>query len=710
MVDVRNAVAVARVMELTEYDVRAAGLNGTPLDLFLGREAVLTEAATLQSRAAALSVTAAAVPYLTRTGATELVSAVERVALTAYHVPQDCGLPNWLNVKCGLVLVDRWTKLVQQSGVSLAERPQLLAKLRQVSAAVFSSKALCCPEATAVAARGEERRRLGELMGPLNVDEDLPHNVEFTTALEIAQDTLRLILKRFCWLYRVEVIEGDGNCYYRAVVRALTPHVPRDFEDSFSLQLRQQVNDERQLTASTELKELSEFEVTDESDHKTMAVAGVWADHVQIAKVAAYLGRRIWLLRCDDAELKMSDAGQLIPSEHYQIGPESGSALAPIVLYYQASPGHFETLVEAEQPTMQEAIKAADVSLLSVCDCFFRFETAQNGVEQMSERRRDFMLPFEVRQSIGAELQETLNVLSRQLVQFRDVVRSRFRLEEAKSDKAYPLFGELVEQLAADAGGRISGDLLGPLQQLSDRLVLHKIVGGDTMMGRMGMGDPYRAMGMPTAGQYDGRPNSSFSAVTRAPSMYDGRFDDADDEDDAWPVGMYSPNVKRKIITPEKRPSVISAPQEDKKPSRLSSPAVPDSSDENKAEPRARRHGIAEKASDLLESDDVQAEEWEPLLLQNVTGNRLMLEVRGITMSQAALKTFFSAIAMLTASKKLRVGIHLQIVECRLDDDCCTVLLKPPRNLSLVSLERCTFNAPEFGLRFSVKQHLAVKV
>ncbi len=120
----------------------------------------------------------------------------------------------------------------------------------------------------------------------------------------------------------------------------------------------------------------------------------------------------------------------------------------------------------------------------------------------------------------------------------------------------------------------------------------------------------------------------------------------------------------------------------------------------------------AESASDLLESDDVTIEEWEPLLLKAAGSapQKVMLEVHGIAISPQALRVCFEAIAKLSNAKLLKAAVHLQITGCRLDDDCCSILLKPPRNLSFISLEKCTFNLPKFEMRFKVKQHLAIKV
>ena len=124
------------------------------------------------------------------------------------------------------------------------------------------------------------------------------------------------------------MIEGDGNCFFRAVIKGLTPFIPRDHEDSRSLELRKLVNSLEKVVAS-----VKEFEVEDESDTNTMSKAGVWADHIQIAKVATFLNRQIWLMRCDDKQLQMEEDGTLKPVDIYKVGPESKEE--PILLYYQ---------------------------------------------------------------------------------------------------------------------------------------------------------------------------------------------------------------------------------------------------------------------------------------------------------------------------------------------------------------------------------------
>jgi hypothetical protein len=66
------------------------------------------------------------------------------------------------------------------------------------------------------------------------VEDNLPDNLDFMSSLEIAQNVFREILLE-SYRYEVELIEGDGNCFFRAVIRGLTPHVNQfDFDFFFS--------------------------------------------------------------------------------------------------------------------------------------------------------------------------------------------------------------------------------------------------------------------------------------------------------------------------------------------------------------------------------------------------------------------------------------------------------------------------------------------
>jgi len=46
----------------------------------------------------------------------------------------------------------------------------------------------------------------------------------------------------------------------------------------------------------------------------------VWADHIQVQKLAAVLERPIWLILYDDIQLQRDMDGNLIPGRDYNIG------------------------------------------------------------------------------------------------------------------------------------------------------------------------------------------------------------------------------------------------------------------------------------------------------------------------------------------------------------------------------------------------------
>jgi hypothetical protein len=363
----------------------------------------------------------------------------------------------------------------------------------------------------------------------------------------------------------------------------------------------------------------------------------------------------------------------------------------------------------------------------------------------MSAQLRDYLVPYEVRESIRSEIPGTADVLSKQLATFRSLLSKRFKVADVASDKAYSLFGELAERLDQDARAGPGDDSFGPLQQLADRLLLHKSMSSYGTATNYGAGAGFGAgaMGYGAGGGMGlGRDMMGVGGMgmgggmSALGTMRSGMADDYMSDDERWPVGMYSPTTAtRSRSEPPRQPSVTSLPQPDKKPLQFQPPAVAEyvggphtgsimragfgANDNNNSPDNVppvearqvvrRRVGMAaESASELLVSDDVTMEEWEPLLLKaplNGTGKqKVILEVRGIPISQQALKVCFEAIAKLTLSKQLKAPVHLSIVDCRLNDDCCCILLKPPRNLSFISLDKCTFNLPVFEMRFKVKQ------
>ncbi len=661
-------------------EVRRAGLSGVPLSLFLGeRVSLLDEASDLAMRAAVIPVSASSssssslLSFLVDSSVDQCVDLLERCCVSSYT----SEYPNWVNVKNALLVVDSvWSKLAVSS-VPVKERLRVVTKLKSVKARLFSSKNLRAPSAERVAARLEERRKHEGLLGG-GISEDSPRNIEFQVALEVAQDTLRMVLRGLCWMYKMETIEGDGNCFFRAVVRALAPHVPRDHEDMLSLQLRKMVNDEKQLVSSQEIKELSAFEETDETDSKSMVRAGVWADHIQIAKTASLLGRKVLLLRCDDPELRMGEDGLLSPSEHYAIG----SATAPaIYLYYQSSPGHFETLISSEERSMTESLNEQTPSLLHVCDCFFRLESAQSRLEDERSRARSLGVSTQ-------QQQQGANTLLSQIVQFQEMVRQRFVVEQWRNDKLWHLFGELAESLVRDAKYSTG---FGPLQMLIERARSFSL---------------YEQAVLAQQQQQQQQYPPPLVAASRA----------SDFEDDPWPIGMYSPTTTQ--LKSDKRfldddddtvEAAEAAAAARRKPAVNPSLSTPLPASPAKPEPvSAVGNAQLSEASKLLQSDATLEVEWEQLLLSLVSSSFKELSARSITVSKNALLSLFAAISRLSETKKLKMSLHLSLEGCVLKDDVCEVLLKLPRNLSLVVLSKCNISEL-YKIKFNVKQSIQVK-
>lgn len=106
-------------------------------------------------------------------------------------------------------------------------------------------------------------------------------------------------------------ILGDGNCFYRSLVRSILDKCPAELQEELSMVMRKFLNPKvlfTNFTANVQEQEkdlqFSAFQVEGESDSKTMRNAGKWADHVQNLKASAYLDRPIFLIRFDDIGVK----------------------------------------------------------------------------------------------------------------------------------------------------------------------------------------------------------------------------------------------------------------------------------------------------------------------------------------------------------------------------------------------------------------------
>jgi hypothetical protein len=87
------------------------------------------------------------------------------------------------------------------------------------------------------------------------------------------------------------------------VIKFLWPSCPADFEEKYSLTLRRLLNQDNSSEPSKPEDPLRAFEEEGVTDTETMLKPGVWADHLQVVKLAAFLNRPVWLLRHDDSSL-----------------------------------------------------------------------------------------------------------------------------------------------------------------------------------------------------------------------------------------------------------------------------------------------------------------------------------------------------------------------------------------------------------------------
>ena len=82
--------------------------------------------------------------------------------------------------------------------------------------------------------------------------------------------------------------------------------------------------------------------------------------------------------------------------------------------------------------------------------------------------------------------------------------------------------------------------------------------------------------------------------------------------------------------------------------------------------------------------------------------------MENITVTAESLAALMLAATRLGQNKKLKSALHMKLSSCVLSDECCTMLLKPARPVSLVVLKGCKFNNALFDIKFNVKQHIQI--
>lgn len=136
--------------------------------------------------------------------------------------------------------------------------------------------------------------------------------------------------------WAISDVRGDGNCFFRSLVRALfraaIPSVSASGSDDVEGSLAQYLREE-----TDKMKIYQDYVAADEGDQRVMGQPGVWADAVQVAKASQYLEVPIHVVRCDDPGLRFnSDSGEITPSPLYQYGNNFDEP--PFVLLYDPFP------------------------------------------------------------------------------------------------------------------------------------------------------------------------------------------------------------------------------------------------------------------------------------------------------------------------------------------------------------------------------------
>lgn len=139
-------------------------------------------------------------------------------------------------------------------------------------------------------------------------------------------------------------VEGDGNCFYRAVIKCFWSNVSGSAESRLAQAVRTALNappSKKNDSSESTVDPYADFTIKEETDGKTMATAGVWADHVQVKKTADFLSRPIWIIRHDDSALRIKCKTSELewdvsPGNEYKVMPEGATqqTMPPLVLFF----------------------------------------------------------------------------------------------------------------------------------------------------------------------------------------------------------------------------------------------------------------------------------------------------------------------------------------------------------------------------------------
>eukprot|EP01103_Thecamoeba_quadrilineata_P001023 TRINITY_DN10901_c0_g1_i1.p1 TRINITY_DN10901_c0_g1~~TRINITY_DN10901_c0_g1_i1.p1 ORF type:complete len:592 (-),score=117.17 TRINITY_DN10901_c0_g1_i1:105-1880(-) len=331
----------------------------------------------------------------------------------SYQPLQDVTVPNWPSILTALQTIINtynWIKSVNAKWFTEVEFARVTSTLKFLATFIFNSKDFRYPSSSQT-----------KIESPPFFNQFIP-SIPSTdlSPSSFSQHSFKKILSLLG--YVVDEVSGDGNCFFRAVVKSAVSNVSQPWENYLSLVLRQRTNpgNANRLMADGQPQDYPyrEFTITNLNDSMIMSVPGTWADHVQVKKLADVLKVCFLLVMFDDKELHLSHTGLLIPGPDYHVGSiedqkssETSTAYSvgekPLVtdpkslyIHFCPSPGHYDSLRPPKIGGFQALLNsppppsslgyltqelASQPSYLAICQTYFFI---QKQVDELVKSRK----------------------------------------------------------------------------------------------------------------------------------------------------------------------------------------------------------------------------------------------------------------------------------------------------------------------------------
>jgi len=570
------------------------------------------------------------------------------------------SLPNWPGMyncfqslrKISSSIRNEATKT--HGGLSVEEANGIANKIQIVKCFLFNS-----PEAHK-SIQPTETEPLGFEITPFLQKADFELMIEFFSTADYVMDAFKKIVVDHT-PYKIIKVDGDGNCFFRAVIKHEYPSISRMWEDTLSLGLRKRLNmgieKDLQARGKGEQYHFHGFVIENVNDSLTMAKAGVWADHVQVEKLSLMLKRPIELFTFDDVALRMNRQGKLSPGKDYLIG--SNFEGQPISLYYTPSPGHYEVIALPQPPEKQTSIDEdlaqlehaiqttpspyTDVPARLLCNTYFRLEAEVALIEEIS--KTNWLTAREIKQAIDAELYERADQFFRNFARYCKIIGQlgvQYMIAYMESKPDFNLHTEILFTLLEPGPDAIES----PLPKLSSRV------------------SAVRPAGVLSTAQRWSASNPTIPSSTSPPKSY------------STPQAPPPPPPPTKAAPPpETRPNTVmtTSPLLHAAFSHTPKPGVPS---------QAYYTLPPAPEAPLLESPHAQAEDWE-VFCKGIPSN--VLQLRDSFVVGPSLK----ALAQALVGTKVA---YIMAYRCTFDADACKVLGDVnawPLTLTRVELHGC---------------------